>query len=401
MTEFGKLLRQFRHQCNDPNSPHGKLTQEKFAELVGAELGISYTGAAVSDWERGKSRIYADDRPVLRALIEVLYKNGGIRTLKEANQLLKAGNYRDLDASESEAIFHARIEEDRQQTVPETKTAQLSILSLLGNLFSIPEDEFQRLIASAAEGPSPSGPRLVVMFIRRFSDRFSVSQALKFFLWIWVWVFAWVLITPSLRWPFSSRESAFVAVVEYAASSILVPALIGGLINTKDNKFWQEQRFASDLTLRLYTHQGASIGFQLGYFFIFMFSLLRYNLGWTSVTWVELTAAACPLVLGWAGARLVPYNLFAAYKQLSLKDGRIFFVFFLMGPAWAYFLLETYAVLLTKALGISIVLLSITLLLAAMTLRFHQRGTTVIPVHWWLIFWSLILLCQLLLLVFR
>ena len=239
------------------------------------------------------------------------------------------------------------------------------------------------------------------MLIRRFSDRFSVSQALKFFLWIWVWVFAWVLITPSLRWPFSSRESAFVAVVEYAAGSILVPALIGGLINTKDNKFWQDQRFASDLTLRLYTHQGASIGFQLGYFFIFMTSLLRYNLGWTSVTWVELTAAACLLVLGWAGARLVPYNLFAAYKRLSLKDGRIFFVFFLMGPAWAYFLLETYAVLLTKALGIYIVLLSITLLLAAMTLRFHQRGTTVIPVHWWLIFWSLILLCQLLLLVFR
>jgi len=97
MTEFGKLLRQFRHQCNDPNSPHGKLTQEKFAELVGAELGISYTGAAVSDWERGKSRIHADDRSVLRALIEVLYKNGGIRNTKrgksafEGRQLSRPG----------------------------------------------------------------------------------------------------------------------------------------------------------------------------------------------------------------------------------------------------------------------------------------------------------------------
>ena len=106
-------------------------------------------------------------------------------------------------------------------------------------------------------------------------------------------------------------------------------------------------------------------------------------------------------MLGWAGARLVPYNLFAAYNQLSLKNGGIFFVFFLMGPAWAYFLLATYAILLTKALGIFIVLLSITLLLAAMTLRFHQRGTTVIPVYWWVIFGCLILLCQLLLLVSR
>jgi len=401
MTEFGKLLRQFRHQCNDLDSPQGKLTQEKFAELVGSELGISYSGAAVSDWERGKSRIHADDRPVLRALIEVLYKNGGIRTLKEANRLLKAGNYRDLDVGESEAIFHTAVDNDNQQSIPEAKNSAMFLPFLLGNLFSIPEDEFQRLIARAAEGPSPSGPRIVVMLIRRFSDRFSVSQALKFFLWIWLGLLTWVLITPSLRWPFSSRENAWVAVVEYTAGSLLVPAFIGGLTNTKDNEFWQAQRFASDLTLSLYTHQGASIGFQLGYFFVFMIGLLRYNLDWESVTWVELTAAACLIVLGWAGARLVPYNLFAAYKQLSLKDGRIFFIFFLVGPAWGYFLLETYDVLLTKALGIFIVLLSITFLLAAMTLRFHQRGTTVIPVQWWVIFWGLILLCELLLLALR
>src|SRR5215208_1920685 len=98
MIEFGKQLRKFRHQCSDPKSPHGKLTQEKFGELVGGDLGISYSGAAISDWERGKSRIHADDRLVLIALINILHECEGLKTAEQANRLLEAGNYRALDA---------------------------------------------------------------------------------------------------------------------------------------------------------------------------------------------------------------------------------------------------------------------------------------------------------------
>jgi hypothetical protein len=330
MTEFGNHLRKFRHRCNDSKSPHGKLTQEEFGALVGAELGIQgYTGAAVSDWERDKSKIHADDRPLLAAVIKVLYERGGIQTVREANELLKAGNYSD--------------------------------------------DELRVLIAKAEKGPSPSWPRVIVSLIRRLSDRLSVFQIWKFVVWIWVWLFAWAIIMPSLRWPFSSRESALLAVVAYAAGSILVPALIGALTNTKDNEYWREQQEVPPLHLRLYTHQGASIGFHLGYFFVFTICLIRYNLGWQSLTRVELFFAVFLVILGYAGARLIPYNLFVAYERLSLRDGWIFYVFLLLGPAWGYFLLVTYDLLLTGSLGIFIVLSSLTILLAMMALPIAKR----------------------------
>ena len=400
MTEFGEQLRRFRHRCTDSKSPHGKLTQEKFGELVGAELGIhSYTGAAVSDWERGKSKIHADDRPLLMALIKVLHDCGGIRTIEEANELLNAGNYRNLDPGEERKVSSAATSHiDAEQPSLEQKTSKSLASSFLGTLFSIPEDELQTLIAQAEKGPSPSWPRVIVSLIRRYSDRLSVFQILKFVLWIWVWLLTWALITPSLRWPFSSRENALFAIGEYIAGSLIIPALIGTLTNTNDNEFWREQQDVSTLNLRLYTHQGASVGFHVGYFVIFMIGLLLYNAGWPSVTWGEFVVAAILVALGYASARLVPYNLFAAFKRLSLRDGWIFFIFLLIGPSWGSFFSETYDILLTRSLGIFIVLSSLTILLAMMALRYRQSGTTLIPIRWWIIFWLSILVCQLLLL---
>ena len=399
MRTFGEQLRKFRHRCNDPNSPHGKLTQEKFGELIEKAIGIGYTGAAVSDWERGKYKIHADNRLLLMTLIKVLHDYGGIRTLEEANELLKAGNYRDLDTGEENRIFPAATRDtDAQPSGSVPRTSKPPLASFLGSLFSVPEDELQKLITSAGEGPAPSWPRLTVALIRRYSDRLSVFQSLKFVSWIWVWLVTWLLMTPSLRWPFSSRENAWLAILAYTAGSLIVPALIGALTNTSDNEFWREERNINSSILRLYTHQGASIGFHVGYFVVFMIGLLLYTFVWPSVAWTELVSAAFLVALGYASARLVPYNLFAAFRRLSLKDGWIFFIFVLVGPAWGYFFFETYDILLTRSLGIFIVLSSLTILLAMMAVRYRRRGTTVIPVSWWLIFWGLILLCQILLL---
>ena len=76
----------------------------------------------------------------------------------------------------------------------------------------------------------------------------------------------------------------------------------------------------------------------------------------------------------------------------------MFFIFLLLGPAWGQFFFETYNILLIRSLGIFIVLSSLTILLAMMAVRYRQRGTTVIPASWWVMFWGLILLCQILLL---
>ena len=105
MNNFGQNLRHYRQISRDPDRG-GLLTQERLGELIGVELGDrGYSGAAISDWERGKSKIHQDDRLVLNAIIQVLYKSGGIKNEEDANALLLSGNYRPQDHSERSRIF--------------------------------------------------------------------------------------------------------------------------------------------------------------------------------------------------------------------------------------------------------------------------------------------------------
>ena len=105
MQSFGAILRLYRRQCQDPLRG-GPLTQVRLGELLGHYLGdLGYSGAAVSDWERNKSKISEDDRLVLVSLIRVLYEYGGLKTPEEADELLFAGNYRALNAAERQQLF--------------------------------------------------------------------------------------------------------------------------------------------------------------------------------------------------------------------------------------------------------------------------------------------------------
>lgn len=402
MTTFGRTLRTFREMSQDPDTHKRPLSQGRLGVLIGHTMGDrGFSGAAVSNWELEKNKISAEERKVLIAIVKVLYRCGGIKGRVDANELLGAGNYRALNREETLEIFDAvEPEVNTEQPIVEERSSRMFFLFLMSSLFTS-QDEFQRLMEKAREGPSPHWPRVVVAIIRHFSDQLSVFHVLKFVLWIWVWLLTMVLITPSLRWPFQDRDNALSAVIQYAFGSLFIPALIGALTNTKDNEFWNQQHGLSTLKLRLYTHQGASIGFHVGYFFVFIFGLLMYNFGLQSLIWVELIGSAFLVALGYASARLVPYNLFSAYKRLRLQDGRIFFVFFLVGPAWGYFFLEIYDILLRRSLGIFIVLSSLTFLLVMMVVRHRQSGTTVIPVYWWVFFWGSLLLCQSLVLLIK
>lgn len=107
MATFGQLLRQYRQQCRDPLRG-GLLTQDRLGELLGEELGdAGYTGAAVSEWERDRSKINADNRLVLVGLVTVLHKYGGLPSADAADDLLHSGNYRALDEVEFAQVFPA------------------------------------------------------------------------------------------------------------------------------------------------------------------------------------------------------------------------------------------------------------------------------------------------------
>ena len=128
MSTFGQQLRKYRRSCHDPLRG-GVLTQMRLGELLGDELGhAGYSGAAVSDWERDKSKIHADDRVVLVSLIAVLFRLGGLNTLVDANQFLQAGNYRSLDVQEQAQIFpdFAPTVEPATNTLPSQPIVSIS-----------------------------------------------------------------------------------------------------------------------------------------------------------------------------------------------------------------------------------------------------------------------------------
>ena len=149
----------------------------------------------------------------------------------------------------------------------------------------------------------------------------------------------------------------------YVVGTLVVPLLIGMLIDTKKNEYWQAQGLVHSRLLRLYTYQGAAIGFNLGYFFVLPMVLIRHYLNLGGSHWLAVIAVTLGLILGNMGARVVPHNLWLAYHRLLLKDGAIFFVVAFVGPLWGLFFLEYYSVLLKPFWGGMVILAALLLVL--------------------------------------
>ena len=358
MTTFGEALRRLRQRSRDPHRPDRTLSQARLGELIGHTMDDQgFTGAAISDWERGKSRINAEDRNVLVALIKVLYRCGGIKTYRDANELLEAGNYRALNVNEVQEAFGVIPIELGTESPAHNERSLISLL--LERLLSVSDVELQNVFDNAKKGPSPAWPRLLAALMRKASERISFSP--KSVLWIGIWWIAWWLIAPSLRWPFANRDAALQAIGMYVVGSVLVPLLIGLLIDTKHSEYWEAKGLARSTVLRLYTYQGAGIGFNLGYFFVLPLVLIRHYLNLESSSWPALIAVTVGLILANMSARLVPHNLWLAYGRLRFADGAIFFVAAFIGPLWGLFFSEYYSVLLTPFWGGMLILVALML----------------------------------------
>lgn len=375
MTSFGEILRAYRQASNDPGRFNRRLTQERLGDLIGEEMGdLGFSGPAISYWESGESRINAQDRSVLMALIKVLYKCGGLKTLADANQLLRAGKYSELGREEVDEIFDEIPGEPKvEQALPKQKGSKSFFSTLVENAFGVSETDLKEAFAKAEDGPFPAWPRKLAVLMRKTSDRISFSPKTVF--WIGLWWLAWGLIAPSMRWPFENRVVALEAIGMYVIGTLVVPLLIGILVDTKHNEYWQAQRLAESRLLRLYTYQGAGIGFNLGYFFVLPLVLIRHYLNLGPFIWLEIMAVTLGLVLGNMSARVVPHNLWLAYRRLHFTDGAIFFVVAFIGPMWGLFFLEYYPVLLTPLWGSTVILIAL-LLSILIAVRQSKRTAT-------------------------
>lgn len=394
MSRFGELIRFYREKCIDPGLGR-KLTQEKLGELIGEELGgAGYTGAAVSDWERGKSQIDKDHRATLTSLIRVLYICGGLKTPAEANALLHAGNYRSLDEIEQSQIFPTNDKGSNPHSIAKDFLMFTSFIRMSCDKFV---DEIQATISDSSKGASPHWPHALLDILGWPVKHWSSDKMLHVVFWVTTWLLTWKLTIPLMYWPFTNQEKVGETVVFYVAGSLVIPLFIGGLTRTRDDRFWQQQRLASSVLLRLYTHQGAMWGFHLGYSTIFLLSLLGYYLGFlvSSSSWVGAFIAIWPVLFGYVAAKQVPFNLWRAYGELRLSDGAIFFVAVLFGPAWGIFYYFFYPLLLSPIIGSVTFLLAVGTLSALMVWQNHKTGSSLIPSYvWTAIFGSILALFQ-------
>lgn len=102
MSDFGQLVRRYREGCRLPETGK-KLTQAGLAEALSRRLGLrGFSGQTVSNWERGKNLI--GEREVVVVLLGILHEYGGLQTLRDAEKLLAAGDYRSLSAAEVKQI---------------------------------------------------------------------------------------------------------------------------------------------------------------------------------------------------------------------------------------------------------------------------------------------------------
>ena len=120
---FGDLLRFFRGQTVDKGT--GKpLSQDRFAYYLSEKTELPITRNRENNWENNKNQPHAQkDRDLLIAIVVILHKYRGIKTLEEANQLLEAGKYQLLTNAEVAEInpvwISAVVEEEKETNIEE------------------------------------------------------------------------------------------------------------------------------------------------------------------------------------------------------------------------------------------------------------------------------------------
>ncbi len=293
MSQFGVLLRRYRGQGRDPvrNRP---LSQERLGEWLGEVLGdAGYTGAAVSEWERGRSRISHTQRPVLVALIRVLYLAGGLTDRAAADAFLAAGDYRPLDEAERRRITPHWAVAHR----PSEEGWGWAIALGLAELAARPWQWLRERPGGGAPEPL-DWTDVALAGLRQLGGLLAHRTRWRPWTWFVVWWAVWRWACPPLHPAAAADAHPFqTALTLYAGAACALPAVIAGLVPA---------RTPQSLAARLYVHQGAYLGFHLGTLGLSLAGLLNYHLGfepWSEeVQWV--------LAGGWCWPRIsAPANI--------------------------------------------------------------------------------------------
>lgn len=401
---FGKMLRGYRRSCTDPERG-GKLTQERFLDLLSIEADIAYSHATASNWERGESAPRRDKRNIQVGIVKVLHDCGAIVSPEEANELLEAGNYRALDKEEQQWIFPdwedgsanstgdgSATEEARVQQ-PQ-KSAWQAVYRAVSDTMFHPDELGHQRRPEGANG-AISWPYVLEQLVSRPLRHVTSQKILMAVLWTAVWLLSWQLTFPLLRWPFTSQAEAWRAGAFFAAGALLAPVGVGALSYTlTTDEFWQER--GSSATARYLTYMGAFAGFHLGYFFVLIIMVLGYYAGVTAVSWLELLLSPAPILFSFVLADQVPFHYWLAFgapMKLSAGDRAILLILILYSLLSGMAVAIVYPWLLRPEIGIPLSLTAIGLV--ALTRVAEGRiGRKLVPLLFVGLFAFLFLLAQ-------
>lgn len=411
MSRFGELLRLYRDQSRDRELEKKNLTQARLAELLSRDLRLDrdhgYTAQTVSNWERGKYHIPLGERRVLIGLVRVLYHCQGLSTLTEANTFLESGGYRGLDHEEIQTFFaHWQAVAEPEPPVPVPAPAPSPkeeplppppghgaairlVIIFLGELVFRPSEEIRELVYQGLNGPPPHWPRIFLMLLGWPFDKWSAEKFLQALGWISIWLSTWTFTLPMMMWPFANDARAWLAAVTYIGAASVLPLGVGILTRTGD-EFWHARAIKSRY-VRLYTYQGAFLGFHIGYAIVFLVKLVASYPGLSHWGLLDGLAAAWPVVLSYAAARQIPFNLWRAYGRLQLDGNMIFFVFVFFPLGFGLFFWVFHPILLTPEFGIPILLSSAAFLAALTAWQRRRTGSGVIPVYVWIAIWGIVI----------
>lgn len=432
---FGKRLRLHRERCQRPGAGRPGLTLQQFADALSAQTGRAIALQTVSYWELGKRRIDAQDRALLVGLIRVLYDHGGLTNRAEADTLLFAGNYRHLSEAEARQALPGEAEGDSRQLEEDKgqvkgaapadgeieRPAQSSVyievvlrlplevwrelmdkLGQLSLVFRPPVAPAHTETSMTPANQERSGLTRWLDWLGTLSRRVSPGGALQAALWALTWwATAWML-NRCLNWPYTESvyglglSGAAEAALTWAAVNLINPLIVGALARSWARSEWQARPAVRGWLLRAYTFQGAWLGYQIAAFSLFAGALLSYHAGLDAFIrpirpLLEIVLALWPLAWGYAAAQTVPDNLWRAYGRLSWSDGSIFFVIAALAPVWAIFFYWQADFLLAPFWGMSTLLLALVGALALAAWQERRTGSTVIPIHVWIIIYGLIL----------
>ncbi len=329
-TSFGALLRRYRTHTVDPytNKP---LSQERLAEFVNVAV------ATISYWENDQRRIRVEDRALLLAILQVLHRHGGIKTVAEANALLLAGGYAPLGQDEREENLPDLIPDDTQDGGSPPKDIPVEQPYLLFNLRAM-------LFKDEGRGGESTLAAAVLYWLGSPAQRLTAHDVLRLIGFLFLWLAAALAWWIFLQWPYHDDDAARLACLIWGGATALVPILLGLAMRCDHQDMLQEKtNYRLGIVVRRIT--GALGGYQMGAALVFATALLLFYLAlWPLPRWLVVLLAGLPMLLAYAAGRRMPYNYYRAFRDslgetraLRLDDGdlAVLLAFLALGPMMA------------------------------------------------------------------